>query len=626
MNPKISVIIPVYNAAEYIKRCIDSILAQNYSNLEIICINDGSTDKSLSVLQNLAQTNSCIKVISQKNMGAAIARNVGIEYASGDYISFIDADDTIEKCLYENFANIVKNSNLDIFMFNGNIICNDSVSLFFTSNLFHQDVKEYDVFDYTKIKNFFYGNQSVCNKIYRTEFLRSNNIKFVANSCFEDTHFYFISLIKAKKISFTYKSYYNYHSDNVGSVTKSFNTNAFTLFDLYSAMEKEVKELNLWNFFCYALFQLEYEKSIEVLRWISDEFKEKFYLKAQSFLKERISALNPNIYMQLVNIMHGLYMINYSYDQFKNSVLLTTDTFHFQTKKYSNPLISVIIPIHNVKQFLPTCLKSVVNQTFKNFEVICVNDGSTDGSEELIQECVDKDSRFNLINQKNHGLGHARNTAIKKAKGKYLVFLDSDDWLSVDALQKISEKILKHHPDLGTFGVYEYLQNTLQMLSRNYILRYKDIDVSDWHTLKDYFFFMPAVWLRFYNRKFFLENNLMFNENAYFEDVPVSIKAMLKAKNIVVCHNNLYFYRIRNNSIMHSEYSEKKVKDLITSLSDTYKVIVNEGAWEELKVPLAMFSTEVLNMHIQKAGEHWGKLIQEQVKTNDYMQKILQLK
>ena len=94
MNPKISVIIPVYNAAEYIKRCIDSILAQNYSNLEIICINDGSTDKSLSVLQNLAQTNSCIKVISQENSGVPRARNIGIENATGEYISFIDADDT----------------------------------------------------------------------------------------------------------------------------------------------------------------------------------------------------------------------------------------------------------------------------------------------------------------------------------------------------------------------------------------------------------------------------------------------------------------------------------------------------------------------------------------------------
>ena len=113
-KPKISIIIPVYNAEKYISRCLDSVITQDYTNLEIICINDGSKDKSLAILQDYAQKDSRIIVISQSNQGAASARNYGLSVATGKYISFIDADDWVRADYLESLYKLQKSESADM--------------------------------------------------------------------------------------------------------------------------------------------------------------------------------------------------------------------------------------------------------------------------------------------------------------------------------------------------------------------------------------------------------------------------------------------------------------------------------------------------------------------------------
>ena len=101
----------------------------------------------------------------------------------------------------------------------------------------------------------------------------------------------------------------------------------------------------------------------------------------------------------------------------------------------NKPLVSIVLPIYNVEKYLPKCLDSVTGQSYQNIEIICVNDGSPDGSEQIVAEYMKKDSRIVLINQKNQGLSGARNTGIEAAKGEYVVFLDSDDWLDPETVE-----------------------------------------------------------------------------------------------------------------------------------------------------------------------------------------------
>ena len=115
---KISVIIPVYNAENHLPRLINSVLLQTYSNLEIICINDGSTDKSLKILEEFQNQDSRIIIKTTQNSGASAARNLGLKLATGDYISFVDADDWLNLTLYQTFINSIENQPVDVWIFN----------------------------------------------------------------------------------------------------------------------------------------------------------------------------------------------------------------------------------------------------------------------------------------------------------------------------------------------------------------------------------------------------------------------------------------------------------------------------------------------------------------------------
>ena len=101
----------------------------------------------------------------------------------------------------------------------------------------------------------------------------------------------------------------------------------------------------------------------------------------------------------------------------------------------SKPLVSVVLPIYNVEKYLPKCLDSVVGQSYENIEIICINDGSPDESEKIVADYMKNDSRIVLINQKNQGLSGARNTGIENAKGEYIMFLDSDDWIDPETVE-----------------------------------------------------------------------------------------------------------------------------------------------------------------------------------------------
>ena len=129
--------------------------------------------------------------------------------------------------------------------------------------------------------------------------------------------------------------------------------------------------------------------------------------------------------------------------------------------------VSVIIPVYNAEKYLRKFLDSIINQSFTNFEVICVNDGSTDNSEKILKEYAAIDKRLVIIEQKNSGQGTARNNALNLAKGKYIVFADPDDWLELNALQEIYNDFRTHNADVIEFDYYEYNDYTLKSRKRN---------------------------------------------------------------------------------------------------------------------------------------------------------------
>ena len=124
-----------------------------------------------------------------------------------------------------------------------------------------------------------------------------------------------------------------------------------------------------------------------------------------------------------------------------------------------NPEISIIIPIYNCEKYLSRCLDSIINQTFTNIEIICINDGSTDSSLKILQDYKTKDPRIIIINQNNQKLGAARNRGLEIQKGNYITFIDSDDWIDNDYLEKLYNAIKTHNADCAISCVMKNRQN-----------------------------------------------------------------------------------------------------------------------------------------------------------------------
>ncbi len=197
--PKVSVIVPCYNTEKYVASCLDSLLGQSLSDIEIICIDDNSTDATLRVLKKYAAQDSRIIVKSQKqNSGVSVARNTGVRHASGEYIAFVDSDDTVDSDFYEKLYNAAKKENADIAR--GEL---KSVNI--------QGQTEYMLLNSRIKRNKYYFNLCFTTAIYRTALIRKYKLGFpVGISMAEDRYFLISAVHYAKKIVTIDNTFYNY--------------------------------------------------------------------------------------------------------------------------------------------------------------------------------------------------------------------------------------------------------------------------------------------------------------------------------------------------------------------------------------------------------------------------------
>lgn len=245
---------------------------------------------------------------------------------------------------------------------------------------------------------------------------------------------------------------------------------------------------------------------------------------------------------------------------------------------------SIIIPIFNVAQYLPKCLDSVLAQTCADFEAVCVNDGSTDNSLEILEEYQEKDPRIKVVSQANGGLSAARNVGLLHAQGDYVFFLDSDDWIEPDALRILSEKLSDE--DMVCFSGRRYLEAENKYEEPDKMK--SESDISGWeyyqkHALESRKFAFVCVVLRLYRRQFLQEYDLKFTEGIYHEDNMFTPVVCYYAKKVKVIPDCLYDYRVRGNSIMttrsikHNKdilYIANTLSEFFVSKSDVEKTVV----------------------------------------------------
>ncbi len=218
--------------------------------------------------------------------------------------------------------------------------------------------------------------------------------------------------------------------------------------------------------------------------------------------------------------------------------------------------ITVVIPVYNIDQFLPECLDSVINQSYTNLEILVVNDGSTDDSLRICNEYASKDDRIQVISQENGGLSAARNTAIKAATGKYITFVDSDDYIHPDMIRVLYTKLVKNNADMSVCQFTPVDENSAVIEGERYYAPF--VVEGNGNCMREFFMdtgIKTCAWGKLHRTAVF--EQFMYPVGKYHEDVFTTYRIVDLCEKIVVCSEPMYFYRQRSGSIMHHSFSPK---------------------------------------------------------------------
>lgn len=251
--------------------------------------------------------------------------------------------------------------------------------------------------------------------------------------------------------------------------------------------------------------------------------------------------------------------------------------------------VSVIIPVYNVEKYLKQNLKSITEQTLKEIEIICVDDGSTDSSYKIIEDFAKKDSRVIPVKQKNGGAGAARNNGLRRARGKYLSFLDSDDFFEPTMLEEAYKKAEETKADFVVFNSDQYYEDSHEYKSVSWVVRYPELPPYQpfgRRAMTDNIFkvFVGWAWDKLYNRKWVLENDLWFQEQRTTNDMLFVFSAVAIAKRIAyVEKDKILAHQRRNNKSSLSNTREKSWDCFYNALSALRDRLKAEGIYEEVE-------------------------------------------
>ena len=286
MSIKVSIIIPIYNMEKYLRECLDSVVNQTLKDIEIICINDGSTDNSLTILREYQEKDNRIKIINQDNKGTGTARNNGIKISMGEYIGFVDPDDWISLDYYEKLYKIAVQKDLDIVCAKNRIeyISKTEQKLFKINNKFLK-------------KELILRHISLWNKIFKKDFVNKYNFENLTTKCSQDLPFTICSIISTNKIGIANTTYY-YRILNTSAYHKS-SKNYQEIFQIYNYIDNFISKLHLNPFEkVYINIIINKRKIKSFVDWYNkllDNDKEKFLTEIKTFY--------PNLFNKFCNII-----------------------------------------------------------------------------------------------------------------------------------------------------------------------------------------------------------------------------------------------------------------------------------------------------------------------------------
>ena len=537
-NELISIIVPIYNAEKYLHECLNSIINQSYTNFEVLLINDGSTDSSGMICQEYVERDSRFRYFEKDNGGVASARNLGLERSGGAYITFIDSDDWVEFNYLEVLYTALKENDTDVAISTYKRFAQDDVFYLRSYS------KENDEFlnigkrnrnsfleILPKLGELDHSFYSISSKLIKREII--GNLLFDEQVSYaEDLNFFFHLYLGVESVVYVRDYTYIYRTHDA-STSQNFNElKALHELEIFKRMFQQIEKMGITTF--------------------------QYFRRLKNLVASRIAGFPTSKAIR-------------EYESFVSEIR--------ERVTYPQPLISLVVPIYNVENYLWSCLDSIAKQTYSNIEVLLVNDGSPDDSSSICQEFVAKDSRFRYIEKENGGLSDARNAGIARAQGEFISFVDSDDWIEPTYVEDLYRAALFNDAEVVVSNYQEFHQERnvylIHIFDDYYETHYSGEEVIQQLPLlerKDFSF--TTSWGILFARRLF--DTISFPKGKTIEDTRTNYRLFAESSRLTYIHKALYNYRVGVDSIS-SRMTEKLLVDVLECLMERMAVYAIKG-------------------------------------------------
>ena len=619
MQPKVSVIVPVYNNETYVVTCLQSLMCQTLRELEIICINDGSTDASSAVLHGFADQDPRVKVIDKENGGYGVAINRGLDEATGEYVTILESDDFADLDMYQTLYGYAKAFDLDVCRANFYLYWSSKIKCDYTLELF----REYEcdrLIDPSKREDqhCFYAQPALWSAIYKADFIRNNNLRLLETpgAAYQDTAFNFKIWACARRVMFVQKPFVHYRQDNesssINNRSKIYNI-CLEYHEIDRWLDEERPDLRpqlapvMYKMMCDAYTwntgRIAHEYKLEFVQKYGEELARaeaageldeslfepgqftmvhKTITDPQGFVDFIEKGIDPDSGVALYGRKLRTAMQVWSkrgigdvarivhekivgakeptvVDKYDAHATVRFEPTFVAADKLREPKVSAILTVYNTESVLRETLDSIFAQKMRDFELIVIDDGSTDGSGAILEEYASKDARIRVVTQRNQGVAVARNKGIELASAPYTLILDGDDVFLPDMFGSLLATANKTNADVVVCGCSEYDPQTHRCYPIDYALKL-DLLPEDKPGFPPtevaavlFEAFMGWPWDRIYRTSLLKDNALLFPSLPNSEDGPFVYKAMVLANKIALLPDLLIRHRSsRSGSISNS--------------------------------------------------------------------------
>lgn len=600
---KVSVIVPVYNAEKYLSKCIDSLLNQSLREAEFIFVDDGSSDNSVKIIKSYMDKDNRIILLNQSNLYAGTARNNGIKRASGEYIIFLDSDDFFELNMLEEMYTKAVADDADVCLCNA-VKFDERTGLTETQPhyLRPEFLPEKTPFSADDVSDSIFNltSPSPWTKLFKTSFILNNGIKFQQVKKSNDFFFIFSNLALAGRITYVNKTFVNYRVGNANSLQGEKQSLSLDFYQAVIGLKKELQKRKIFSKFEKSFVNRAMSVCVYVLKVAKNKQN---FLKLAHLMKEQyffefsiIGHTRPYFYIKsefdvLFDVMDlpddELWNKYHGEKEDNDFPLINIDEWQSEVIcQGSSPKVSVIIPVYNSEKYLTECIESVINNTLKDIEIICVNDGSSDNSLKLLEAFCEKDSRISIISKENGGLSSARNAGLAAAAGEYVLFLDSDDYIHEKTLEYLYNEVKKDDLDQLYFSAVSFYDN--ENIKNNFktfdSLYRRCADYSAVTSGRKMFAdmvnnneFRPSACLQFNKKAFLDKNKLSFYDGLLHEDNLFTIQCLAFAEKVKHANINLYYRRVHENSIITGESAAARVYSYYKTIKLLEQFAVRNG-------------------------------------------------